>query len=132
RLRLDRGMQIVTQVASGLGAAWKIGVIHRDVKPGNILLDKEGNAKLADLGQALVTREQLREQLGQSPEKATGITGTPAYMAPEQFVESSPVDYRADIYALGAPLYHMVTGQGPVRARTYQELLCKHAQEQPG
>src|SRR5207249_8686491 len=54
RLRLDRAMQIVTQVASGLGAAWKLGVIHRDIKPGNILLDKAGNAKLADLGQALV------------------------------------------------------------------------------
>ncbi len=130
RLRLDRAVQIISQVASGLGAAWKIGVIHRDVKPGNILLDKEGHARLADLGQALMTRERLADEVGLTT--TTGvIAGTPAYMAPEQFLGSTPGDYRSDIYALGASLYHMVTGRVPFQARSYQELLCKHAREQP-
>ncbi|MCQ2592170.1 MAG: serine/threonine protein kinase [Treponema sp.] len=84
-------------------------IVHRDIKPGNILISKRGEIKLADFGIASDIAEKEGEGLTQ-----TGVTlGTPAYMPPEQFEDSTSVDNRADIYALGIMLYEMVTGTKP-------------------
>ena len=86
-------VSIARQVAEGLGEAHRLGVVHRDLKPGNIMIDKEGSAKIMDFG---IARSLLRA--GTTAEGA--IIGTPEYMSPEQ-VEGKPADERADIYALG-------------------------------
>jgi CheY-like chemotaxis protein len=124
RLQPDRALRIVAQVADGLGAAWKLGIIHRDVKPGNILIDKHGNAKLADLGQAVLASE-LIAGTGASPDAA----GTPAYIAPEQMLNPKDVTFRADIYSLGATLYHAVTGRMPFTGRSAREVMIKQVRE---
>jgi hypothetical protein len=95
-------LQIAIEVAQGLKAAHAAGLIHRDVKPGNILLDAEGHAKLVDFGLALVT------QGGKA--QATELWATPYYVPPET-VEGSPEDFRSDIYAFGATLYHALAGK---------------------
>ena len=94
-------LPLAIQVAQGLKAAHAAGLIHRDVKPGNILLDAEGNAKLVDFGLALVT------QGGKA--QATELWATPYYVPPET-IEGDPEDFRSDIYAFGATIYHALTG----------------------
>jgi serine/threonine protein kinase len=97
-------LPIAIEVAQGLKAAKSAGLIHRDVKPGNILLDAKGNAKLVDFGLALVT------QGGKA--RATEIWATPYYVPPET-VEGHAEDFRSDIYAFGATLYHALSGKPP-------------------
>jgi serine/threonine protein kinase len=121
RLRLDghlppdEAVRMVCEVASALGAAHAVGLVHRDVKPENILLDGEGNALLADFG---IARDMAA--LGQAGVvwtlARTGLpVGTPQYMAPEQ-IRAEPCDQRADIYSLGAVLYELLTGKAPHEA----------------
>src|SRR5688572_4931642 len=101
-------IDIVLQVARALQSAHRRNLIHRDIKPANIVLTKDGTAKLADLGMARATTDEAHIQ------KEKGLTmGTPHYMAPEQIRGKSDVDSRADIYSLGATLFHMVTGRPP-------------------
>lgn len=126
RLRWDRAAWIGLQIGQALQAAHRLGIIHRDIKPGNILIHREGQAKLADLGLAVVRQECGSSESGQ---ESPGIAGTVAYMAPEQARGSGPVDERSDIYALGATLYHAVTGRVPFLGRTRAEVLRKHASE---
>jgi serine/threonine-protein kinase len=111
RLSLAQALQIVTEIGSALAAAHAHGLIHRDVKPGNILLDDEGHAALADFG---VAREAGSKGAPDPLTLAgTGLTaGTPQYMAPEQMREAE-LDARADLYALGVVLYEMLTGRTP-------------------
>lgn len=97
-------LKIALQVVKGLRAAHKSGIIHRDVKPGNIYVDSEGNAKLLDFGLALVTED------GQA--RAEEIWATPFYVPPEA-LEGGTEDFRSDIYALGATLYHALAGHPP-------------------
>jgi CheY-like chemotaxis protein len=128
RLQLQRAVEIILQAAEGLAAAHRIGVIHRDVKPGNILIAKNGVVKLADFGLAAVVSKEL---LTQEEGKRTpfGPAGTPAYMAPECLLAPATVDHRADIYSLGATLYHTVTGRVAFEGRSVREVMFKHAQE---
>ncbi|NIR44796.1 MAG: protein kinase, partial [Gemmatimonadetes bacterium] len=105
--------------AAGLGYAHKRGVIHRDVKPANILIDAEGHVHLTDFGiaKALVGSTHLTE---------TGaVIGTPQYMAPEQ-CEGRMVDGRADQYSLAAVGYQLLTGQPPFVSDSMKELLYHH------
>lgn len=96
-LPLDEALGIATQIAEGLHEAHEQGVVHRDIKPQNILLTSKGQVKILDFGLASLT--------GRSKLTKTGTTlGTPAYMAPEQ-LEGRDVDRRADIWALGCVLY---------------------------
>ncbi|MFO0592623.1 MAG: protein kinase [Polyangiaceae bacterium] len=104
RLGAARAIEIACAVCAGLGAAHSAGVIHRDLKPDNILLARDGRVVVTDFGIARAAGADV---------KSTGaIVGTPAYMAPEQ-VEGKPVDARADLYALGAVLFEMLTGEAP-------------------
>jgi eukaryotic-like serine/threonine-protein kinase len=97
-------LPLAIEVAQGLKAAKTAGLIHRDVKPGNILLDAEGHAKLVDFGLALVT------QGGKA--RASELWATPYYVPPES-VEGAEEDFRSDIYAFGATLYHTLSGKPP-------------------
>ena len=97
------------------------GVVHRDIKPGNILISRHGDIKLADFGIASSEREEDDTSLTQS-----GVTlGTPSYMPPEQFDDSHSVDKRADIYAMGIMLYEMVTGTKPYAGNFAPETIAK-------
>ncbi|MBY0525483.1 MAG: serine/threonine protein kinase [Gemmataceae bacterium] len=129
RLSLERACQVVMQVADALGALWQIGAVHRDVKPGNILLTRDGSAKLADFGQAVFVEEQ--EIAADEAAPRDELSGTAAYLAPEQFLAPSSVDHRSDIYALGGTFYHAVTGQLPFSGRSRMEVMRKHATELP-
>ncbi|MEM7249567.1 MAG: protein kinase [Acidobacteriota bacterium] len=115
-LPLERALAVTRDVASALGAVHGAGLVHRDVKPGNILIDREGRAKLTDFGLVLdakAVRATLTHQL----------LGTPAYMAPEQ-VHGGEVGRHTDIHGLGATLHAMLTGAPPVRGETPGEALA--------
>src|SRR5581483_647806 len=103
-------IRIIAQVAQGLHRAHKQNIIHRDVKPDNILLRPDGVAKLADLGLVKETDTDLN-----LTKTGRGL-GTPHFMAPEQFRNAKNADIRCDIYSLGATLYMMVTGELPFRS----------------
>lgn len=114
-------LRITLQVAEALDHAHQKGLIHRDVKPENIMLMGDGTAKLADLGLARLTEDETLAQA----EKGIAI-GTPYYISPEQIRGAVDVDIRADIYSLGASLYHIVTGQVPFPGKTPTEVMQKH------
>ncbi len=117
----QEALRIVYQIAEALDHAHQRGLIHRDVKPENIMLTRDGTAKLADLGLARLTAD---EQLAES-ERGMAM-GTPYYIAPEQVRGEVDVDIRADIYSLGATLYHMVTGRVPYTGSNVIEVMQKH------
>jgi serine/threonine-protein kinase len=117
----QRAIEIVIQIAEALAHAHSRGFIHRDVKPRNIMLTKEGVAKLADMGLARHTSDA-----DTALEEAGKAFGTPYYIAPEQVLGSPNVDFRADIYSLGATFYEMLTGRPPFQAATPQQVMQKH------
>jgi serine/threonine protein kinase len=121
RLSEDEAVHVIRQVAGALGEAHKNRVIHRDVKPDNILLTDDGQAKLIDLGLA---KDFDDDQMLTRP--STGL-GTPNFMAPEQFSDAKHADERCDVYSLGATLYMAVTGQLPFLARSLKAMLDKKA-----
>ena len=144
RLEPDVAVGYSLQAARGLQHAHDRGIIHRDIKPDNLLLDTHGTVKVADLG--LVKTSDLSKAqdrlfegplssdsgLHTLPQDMTGVRmalGTPAYMAPEQCRDASAVDHRADIYSLGCTLYALVTGQQPFAAASAVGLMSKHAYE---
>jgi serine/threonine-protein kinase len=115
----ERALEIIIHMAEALAHAHSRGFIHRDVKPKNIMLTKEGLAKLADMGLARQVADVDVEELGKA-------FGTPYYIAPEQVVGSAKIDFRADIYSLGATFYEMLTGRPPFTAPTPQQVMQKH------
>ena len=117
-----RALEIARDVAQALEFAHQAGLIHRDVKPANILLTSNGAAKLADLGLA---RESIVD--GDSSLTNVGVAlGTPDYMAPEQVRGDADIDGRCDIYSLGATLYHLLVGSVPFTGGTRAEVMSKH------
>lgn len=127
-VRLDLAVKAVLQVIDGLEAANQHGIVHQDIKPANILLTRDENAKVADLGLAVVIGRH--RAIGQrASQNGPAMAGTVAYLAPEQAGAGGKVDHRADIYSLGATFYHMVTGQLPFQGRTPLIVLMKHANE---
>jgi serine/threonine protein kinase len=113
---------IALDIIKALKIAKEHSIVHRDIKPENILIDKLGNAKLADLGLA---RAINSEHLTQT----NVMLGSPHYIAPEQANNSSNVDYRSDIYSLGCTLYHMLSGKEPFPGGSLIEIVVNHTQK---
>jgi len=122
-LTIGVSLAIARQIAEGLAEAHKLGIVHRDLKPGNIMIDKEGKAKIMDFGIARVRLERGVTQEGT-------VIGTPEYMSPEQF-EGEPADGRSDIYALGVILFEMIVGCRPFEGETPFSIAHKHKTEPP-
>ncbi len=129
RVAPERATGITLDVIDGLDAARKIGVVHRDVKPGNVLLPREGPSKLVDLGLAVVARSDTSGGVP-SPSQSAPVEGTVGYMPPEQALGST-VDHRSDQYSLGCTLYHLVTGQLPFAGRSVPEVIMAHLRKPP-
>ncbi len=123
-------VDFVRQAALGLAHAHKAGMVHRDIKPGNLLRDKQGTVKILDLGLARFFTGNDEEQALtiQHDEK---VLGTADYLAPEQAMDSHSVDARADIYALGCTLYFLLTGQPPFTEGTLAQRLMAHQTKEP-
>jgi len=117
-------LDIVIQIARALEHAHQRGFVHRDVKPKNIMLTPQGVAKLADMGLARATSDAQAAQA-----EAGKAFGTPYYISPEQIRGEVDIDFRADIYSLGATLYHLVTGQVPFDGPTPAAVMHKHLKE---
>ena len=115
-------IQIITETAQALNAAHHGQMIHRDIKPDNIMFGEDGKVKLADLGIAKSTADEDTQLTVEA-----SVFGTPAYMAPEQALDSKNVDARADIYSLGIVFFEMVTGQKPYKSGTMVEILTQVA-----
>jgi len=124
RIMPDRAIDIGIDVARALEAAHAQGVIHRDIKPGNIMLDGNGDVKVTDFGIARVTA--TAETVAQT----AAVLGTASYLSPEQ-AQGQPVDARSDIYSLGCVLFEMVTGRPPFPGDSPVTVASKHVLEQP-
>src|SRR6202451_3456694 len=120
---VDEALAIVGQACEGLHYAHRHGVVHRDVKPGNLLRSREGEVKLADFGIAKATEQSSITQIG-------SVLGTAAYLAPEQ-ARGEEAGPSADLYALGVVTYQMISGRLPYEATSLTELALKQQQEQP-
>ena len=133
----------ILQAARGLAVAHEQGMVHRDIKPDNLMLNRHGIVKVADLGivktpgaaEADRPAEERSAPRKINPSAPTQVTmagiamGTPAYMAPEQARDAAKVDARADIYSLGCTLYVLVTGRPPFEGKTAVEVITKHASQ---
>ncbi|MDH4043769.1 MAG: protein kinase [Gemmatimonadota bacterium] len=124
RLAASVALAVGTQLAECLAVAHEVGVIHRDIKPQNLLLDADGVLKVLDFGVA-----RLAERSAGLTEAGL-ILGTPAYMSPEQ-ITSEPVDERADLYAAGAVLYECLTGRPPLEAASMVSLIARVLADEP-
>ena len=123
-LALKRGLKIVWDICRGMSAAHQVGVVHRDLKPPNILLNDNGLVKVVDFGLAALNHADARLT-------RTGIlVGTPAYMAPEQ-VRARTIDARTDIYSLGVIMYEIFTGRPPYMANDPMAILFQHVEGNP-
>ena len=121
----DEALDMIIQVAQALRHAHARGLIHRDVKPKNIMISKTGVVKLADMGLARETTD-----IEAAKTEAGKAYGTPYYIAPEQIRGEVDIDGRVDIYALGGTLYHMVTGRVPFMAENPADVMKKHLREE--
>jgi serine/threonine protein kinase len=145
KLDAELAVSYVLQAARGLEFAHNHGMVHRDVKPANLMLSEHGVVKVADLGlvktpQAAAVEEAAEQAAAGNPAgagsapaaemtQANMTMGTPAYMAPEQAENAAGVDHRADIYSLGCTLYVLLTGRPPFEGATALEVITKHKTE---
>ena len=123
QLTVGKAISIAKQICDGLSEAHSLGVVHRDLKPNNIMIDRGGNAKIMDFGIARAVK-------GKSITGPGVMIGTPEYMSPEQN-EAKDIDPRSDIYSLGVIIYEMVTRKVPFRGDTALSIALKHKVEVP-
>jgi tetratricopeptide (TPR) repeat protein/tRNA A-37 threonylcarbamoyl transferase component Bud32 len=123
QLDVGTAVHIGRQICDGLAEAHRLGILHRDLKPGNILVDREGHVRITDFG---IARSLKADKLT----AAGAVAGTPEFMSPEQ-VEGRDVDHRSDIYSLGVVLYEMVTGSAPFEAGTPFAVARQHVEDLP-
>ncbi len=122
RLKKAQKFKVLFEICSGINAAHEAGVVHRDLKPGNILINNQGRVKVVDFGLAAAANA------GDSRLTRSGvILGTPAYMSPEQ-VQGSDVDSRTDIYSLGIMMYEMFAGEQPYKGKDHMAILFQHVE----
>ncbi len=117
RLPADKALEIARQLCAGLAAAHDAGVLHRDLKPHNVMIDGRGRARITDFGVAAIAREVRQQHV---------IAGTPAYMAPEQ-LRGDPTTVRSDVYALGLVLYELFTGTRAIHASSLADAERHHS-----
>ncbi|MCC6545976.1 protein kinase [Candidatus Sumerlaeota bacterium] len=142
KISVEDATGYVLQAARGLKYAHDRGVIHRDIKPDNLMLNEHGIVKIADMGLAKIRGqvershgldteaiEELKNQAYSELTMANVAMGTPAYMAPEQGRDASTVDHRADQYSLGCTLYYLIAGKAPFSGKTTFEVISKHLSE---
>ncbi|MCW8131342.1 MAG: serine/threonine protein kinase [Planctomycetota bacterium] len=138
RLSSAEVLAVMLGVAKGLAAAEKVNVVHRNIKPDNLMLGENGEVKIVDLGLAKriapksgqvresIMAEQITQHMGHNP-----VSGAPAYMAPELAMEPEKADIRADLYSLGVTAYYTLLGRLPFNAARAMDLLLKHQTEVP-
>ena len=119
----DEALEIARMAALGLREGYRHGFTHRDIKPSNLMLDGHGQLKVVDFG--LVTRGEIADPAAGEAVTQTALVGTPLYMAPEQ-ARGEAVDFRADVYALGATLHHLICGRPPFAGTTAADLRSQH------
>lgn len=130
RLEPAEALGIIRQIAAALVAARQAGIVHRDIKPGNIIIEPGGRARLVDLG--LAKRAGTTSAAASATATADGVAiGTPVYMAPEQARDARRADHRADIYSLGATFYHLLAGVPPFDGDSSVDVLVKVSEEPP-
>ncbi|MEM1225224.1 MAG: serine/threonine-protein kinase [Planctomycetota bacterium] len=127
-LDISTSADVIAQAARGLAHAHERGVVHRDVKPANLLVDSKGVVRLLDMGLALVETTDAESLTVANNEN---VLGTADYLAPEQALNSHSVDHRVDIYGLGCTLYFLLTGRPPFADGTLAQRIAKHQKEMP-
>ena len=124
KVPVGRAVKMIREAAQGLEYAQKKEIIHRDIKPDNLMISEEGEIKIGDLGLARSPKEKV------GPKEEGTVIGTPHYIAPEQ-VKGKPADYRSDLYSLGSTFYRIVTGTTPYQASSIRELVNRKVREDP-
>ncbi len=130
KLPVPEALRIAQEVALGLAAAHAAGLVHRDLKPGNVLLDAERRVKVADLGLVLQVDGEPLDGRTILTKKGSAL-GTPYYMSPEQWAGAHDVDARTDLYALGIMLHQLISGQTPLSGHSVSALMRSHMQDPP-
>lgn len=128
-LSIPRAVSYIRQVADGLQYAFQNKIIHRDIKPGNILIDRHGTARILDMGLARFINDQTDQLTIKYDDKI--VLGTADYVAPEQIANSHTVDIRADIYALGGTFYFLLAGHPPFPSGSVSQKLLWHRTKEP-
>src|SRR5262245_16876152 len=128
-LSIERAAHYIRQAACGLQHAHQAGLVHRDVKPANILLERNGNVRLLDLGLARFFNDNADPLTLQYDDRH--VLGTAAYVSPDQALHRHDVDIRADVYSLGATFYFCLTGQPPFASGKVAQKLIWHQVRQP-
>ncbi|MFN4149531.1 MAG: serine/threonine-protein kinase [Candidatus Sericytochromatia bacterium] len=125
-ISIQESIDIVIKVCQALKYSLENGIIHRDIKPGNILINKISEPKLSDLGLARAVDKPDKYQT-----ESGNLIGTPYYMSPEQYIDNKLVDHRSDMYSLGITFYQMVTGELPFNGDSIVDVMLKHLKEEP-